>query len=501
MPDSTLTPTAESAAPHQPAAWRAFPAGEASSRDATEPPGPDTPREARLAAIKSAKVPLLEAAQPLLRALADMPKSLDLPQINVFHRLLLREVTSFQSLCNDAQIRHEHMVAASYALCTAIDEAAGSTVWGGGQGAEAGAWASRQLAVHFHEDNKGGDKVFLLIGRLTAQPQEHIDLLDLMFFILAMGFEGRYRNATNGRRDLETIRRRLYEIVRSARGDVPGELSLHWRGVGTGAFKLAYTVPLWLTASLLSLALLAQFGWYKYDLAQRTESVVQGVLAVGAMRPPAVVLKPLRLKELLAAEIAAGTVSVDEDSANTAINFKGDEMFVAGQARLNAKILPVIAIVAREVAEVSGVVRVTGHSDNQPIRTAEFPNNQALSEKRAAAVAEMLRNNGVAAERLQVLGQGDTQPVADSTTAAGRARNRRVEVVVMQGVDSGTPFPGKQVPVGAPTPASNTSPEPAPTPKPAHAARAASTPPAVARVPSTPQSGRQITPTSSKTPA
>ncbi|MBC7620873.1 MAG: type VI secretion system protein TssL, partial [Candidatus Saccharibacteria bacterium] len=126
-------------------------------------------------------------------------------------------------------------------------------------------------------------------------------------------------------------------------------------------------------------------------------------------------------------------VSVEEDAARSAVSFKGDDMFVPGQARMNPKILPAIAKVAGEVNEVSGSIQVTGHSDNQPIKTREFPDNLALSKKRAEAVADVLKGNGVIPARLNVEGKGDSVPVADNTTAAGRAKNRRVDIVVIQG--------------------------------------------------------------------
>jgi type VI secretion system protein ImpK len=112
-------------------------------------------------------------------------------------------------------------------------------------------------------------------------------------------------------------------------------------------------------------------------------------------------------------------------------------MFVPGQARLNARILPVLTKVADEINQVSGSVQITGHSDNQPIRTREFPNNQALSEKRADAVAAVLLGKGVVASRIRTEGRGDTMPIADSATAAGRAKNRRVDIVVTQGDGNG----------------------------------------------------------------
>ena len=73
---------------------------------------------------------------------------------------------------------------------------------------------------------------------------------------------------------------------------------------------------------------------------------------------------------------------------------------------------------------------VEGHSDSQTINTPEFSSNWALSSARAIAVVEALEEAGVASERLRAVGLAATQPLADNDTAEGRARNRRVEVVI-----------------------------------------------------------------------
>jgi type VI secretion system protein ImpK len=423
---------------------------------------PEKSMQERLSAVKAAENPLLEAAQPLLRALADMPLEFDAASVSALHRLLEREIVTFQALGTDAQIRHEHVVAASYALCTALDEAAGSTAWGGGRGGDTGVWSMDQLASSFHGDAKGGDKVFLLIGRLASAPREHIDLLELLYQVLGLGFKGRFSTATDGERQLETVRSRLLALLTSTRGDVPSELSPHWQGVGTGKFQLLRSLPVWVTASLLSLVLFGLYGWYKNQLAHLSSAVGQRIAAID-QRPvppsvptPTAPARPLRLKELLSAEIGRGTVSVDEDAQHSAVSFKGDDMFVPGQARLSARILPVLDKVAQEIARVAGTVRISGHSDNLPIKTQEFPDNQILSEKRAQAVAEVLRGKGVAASRLQMEGKGDTLPVASNATAAGRAKNRRVEVSVAHGAiatsdrSSGMPAPASVPDLAAP---------------------------------------------------
>jgi len=88
--------------------------------------------------------------------------------------------------------------------------------------------------------------------------------------------------------------------------------------------------------------------------------------------------------------------------------------------------------VASEVNKVTGKVTVIGHTDNVPIKTARFPSNQVLSEERAATVVEYLASKGVAKGRLEAVGKGDGEPVGGNKTAADRAKNRRVEIVVTQ---------------------------------------------------------------------
>ncbi|WP_395352275.1 type VI secretion system protein TssL, long form [Variovorax sp. UC122_21] len=395
----------------------------------------------RVAVIVAARNPLLEAAGPLLRALADLPPTLGAEGVQLWHGLLEREVAAFQSICAAARIRHEHALAASYALCTAIDEAANSTAWGGGQAGEAGVWAGLQLAARFHGDTKGGDKFFLLIGRLATDPEQHADLLELMYQVLGLGFEGRFSTAAHGRRQLEAVRHRLFELLATVRVEVPHALSPHWKGAPAGRLRLARSLPVWITGVVAVLVLSGLFGWYRYQLSAMSSALTQRIATIGRMRPPTAAMVPparaLRLKELLSAEIARGSVSVEEDAQRSAVSFRGDQMFVPGRASLNARTLAALGKVADEINQVAGTVQVIGHTDNRPIRTREFPDNQVLSEKRAAAVAAVLLDKGVEASRIRSTGQGETSPLDDNATVQGRARNRRVDIVVSQdaGID------------------------------------------------------------------
>ncbi|SEJ70119.1 type VI secretion system protein TssL, long form [Paraburkholderia tropica] len=385
------------------------------------------PQAARMQAIEKAANPLLEAARPLLRALADMPRELDQVAINQLHLLLKQEVRVFQRLCELTNIRRDHMIGARYCLCTALDDAATQTTWGRREsGVE---WMRKGLATEFHEDRQGGDKVYLLIGRLMHEPREHLDLLEVIYRILSLGFMGRYRHEADGQRKHDGVRQRIYNELQAARGIVPIALSPHVQSDARGNRLSFYDFPVWITFVVLGAILLALFGWFKYHLLNHSEQVEKQIIDIGRLTPPPAPRLP-HLKELLKAEIAAGTVSVDEDSQHSSVTFRGDAMFAPGGVSVNASMGPLIAKIANEIIKVPGKVSVTGYTDNVPIRSRQFASNDALSEERATQVMQMLQASGVQAGRLEAIGKGESDPVGDNATVQGRAQNRRVEITV-----------------------------------------------------------------------
>jgi type VI secretion system protein ImpK len=405
-------------------------------------PSGKTILDQRVSAIKTAPNPLLEASRVLLRALADMPAKLSADAANALRNLLMQEVRVFDLLSPQANIRSDHILGAKYCLCTALDEAAMSAAE---NNSVASIWAVRSLATAFLEDSKGGDKVYLLIARLLADPVEHRDLLEVIYRILSLGFEGRYRREADGQRKHDAIRQRLYEVVTAGREPPPTKLSPHWQTAGKGRRLMLFSVPVWISAVAAALFLLGVFAWFSHQLSLRRDDVQKQIAEIGRLAPlvlpplalpvspaPPVLPPALHLKQLLSAEIAAGLVSVDEDDHHSAVVFRGDEMFASGDATVKVKMVPLIAKIANEIAKVPGSVMVLGYTDNVPVSDTKAYTNQSLSEERAAQVLQLLQATGVPSDRLQSLGKGDADPVGDNATAEGRARNRRVEIVVTQ---------------------------------------------------------------------
>jgi chemotaxis protein MotB len=117
------------------------------------------------------------------------------------------------------------------------------------------------------------------------------------------------------------------------------------------------------------------------------------------------------------------------------IELSSSLLFPSGDAVPNNGAFELVEKIAKILAPYENPVHVEGFTDNLPIQTAQFPTNWELSAARAASIVRMLAMDGVNPGRLASVGYGEFQPVADNATAEGRARNRRVVLVVSRNLD------------------------------------------------------------------
>jgi type VI secretion system protein ImpK len=246
------------------------------------PPG--EPFDDRLKGVLAAQNPLLEAARPLIRAVADMPTFLSPKQARQFHTSLIQEMDVFAQLCDRARIEERDMLGARYCLCTALDEAAMQTPWGRG-GGKAFNWAKHDLAGALHQDRQGGSKVFLLLGQLMQRPREHLNLLEVIFRLMSVGFEGRYRHIENGHQEHELIRQAVYKAIQAQRPPVPTQLSPNALPQAVKRPRALFDIPVWVTFLVLGAILLAYYGYAHYRLAQNRDAVLSEIHAIGQLQP------------------------------------------------------------------------------------------------------------------------------------------------------------------------------------------------------------------------
>jgi chemotaxis protein MotB len=138
------------------------------------------------------------------------------------------------------------------------------------------------------------------------------------------------------------------------------------------------------------------------------------------------------LKVGLADEVKGGKVGLKLEGRGLVISLRESAFFASGDDAVSPASLPILSKIAAEAREMSNPIRLEGHTDSIPIHTPRFRSNWELSAARAIAMMELMRVEfGVPTERMSIAGYAEIAPVDTNETADGRARNRRVDLVVL----------------------------------------------------------------------
>jgi type VI secretion system protein ImpK len=339
------------------------------------------------------------------------------------------EVRRFREALTQSGCNLEHVRDASYLLCTHLDEAASNLARESGQVLYEG---ERSLLVEFHDDAWGGESAFADLTRWMKADDPPGALLAFYEVALSLGWQGRYRVIDRGDVLLQDLRSRLH--ARIWKNEMPAP-------IGARLSKPPRRPrPRWTPAraALLStgVALLCYAG---LSLAlQSYGSPIRSALE--AWVPP---MRTINLAQTLPAPlpqiIREGWLTAHKVQEGWLLAFKTDGGFDTGRANVRTDLLRNVERLGVALAPWPGDLEVIGHTDRQAIRTREYPNNQALSEARARAVAQALRQVTVPAgtnapqsavsRSIESSGRGDTMPIDPAQTPSAYAKNRRVEVL------------------------------------------------------------------------
>jgi chemotaxis protein MotB len=151
-------------------------------------------------------------------------------------------------------------------------------------------------------------------------------------------------------------------------------------------------------------------------------------VTIRRIRQLAQVIKDKQLKDMVAFVTVVQTINGD-----IVITIPDRLLFNSGEATVRTEALPFLEGLGGAILEMNRHARVEGHTDNVPIRTAQFPSNWELSAARAVMVVRVLSElYGVPADHLAAVGHADTRPVTANSDTEQRAKNRRVEVVILE---------------------------------------------------------------------
>lgn len=437
-PRKGAIPPAQPAQPAQPAPAPPQPAAEATmiSRPVRPQAPVFAPRPADLEELTASSInPLLAGAAPLIALANALRGATRLDDIQRLRQTVIDELRNFQQVVRargapDEEVRYGH-----YALCALIDEVVLSTPWG-----SKSAWVKQSLVATFHNEVVSGDRLLEIAEALEARPNRSPNLLELIYLCISFGFEGRMRLDRQGASRLFQMRERIYNAIRQVRGAFERALSPHWRGVEAAYRPIAKDIPLWTFFAAAGVVMLLVFCGLLFSLARMGDRALEplaGLHKAGApslnRTAPAPVSDNrlyLTILDILKPDIDAGRVGVTDDPDAVMVRLKDKGLFASGSADLDEAYDETMTRVAQAIALTVGDVPVTGHTDNQRIKSLQFASNQELSDARAATVVGKLVGKGTPASRLKPLGLGETAPVADNATPDGRRQNRRVEVTI-----------------------------------------------------------------------
>lgn len=408
--------------------------------------------QANLAALGGLN-PLVAFANPVFGVVPEIHAAQSHPDPALLKETLQDLIEAFEAGTSAAGMTPDTIEASVYALCCVADDAAAATPWGSD-------WTQTGLLQRMRKETQGGEAFFTLLEEISKYPKRNADLLEFLYVCLALGFEGRYRNATDGSAELAAVRAGLHALITRTRPR-PDGLSERWRGVDAipapvsspdQAGKIPWRSIGSAVAALLVLVGYALFRTPAQDVppaqsvppvlappltpSSPTQSVAPVAAPPLASQPPANAQgrsEPMAiptLREALADAIASGMISLKEDRTGAVIAIRNDRQFEVAGVEPDAGMNTVIDALARSLDRVPGAILVLGHTSSPPIRTRKFSSNDDLAAARAGSVARRLAAGLREPRRVTSQGMGAREPIAPNDSEANRAKNRRVEIRV-----------------------------------------------------------------------
>ncbi|CAH1661963.1 type IVB secretion system protein IcmH/DotU [Chelatococcus asaccharovorans] len=355
--------------------------------------------------------------------------------------------------------------AACYALAATFDDLALNAAWSSGD-----AWARNTLVSLMFNEACGGERFFDLLAQLQHNPRQNADTLTLMSLCLALGFQGKFRVLPDGAAQLALIRTKLSRMLEETANPQdqqglarPSPINAPYRAPLISRAALALSIALSATILGLGAVMTATLASRMETAASDAARLIPGRMPrwlvatengaplpvlqrpttprpqeVSAALPEAA---PTHLRRMLAQEIADGRVSVVEGPGIATVRLIDRTLFASASATLSATTRELLGAVAKALEGLSPTIAVVGHADNQPIRTPQIGSNAVLAKRRAEAVAAALREQLPSGVTITPEGRGDREPLASNATPEGRARNRRVEIIIPAGQAASAPPP------------------------------------------------------------
>jgi len=327
----------------------------------------------------------------------------------------------------------EVALTARYLLCCLIDELALTTPWG-----IESAWSHQTLLGKYHNETSGGEKFFLVANKLLEQPQRNIDLIELAYVCLSLGFRGKYRLVASGESDVVQISHLLYQPISLYR-PVSSDLSPAWQGAPdtTQTFEKRFPSSLFFLVLgfifiAVYIALLSNLHAKSGPLYEKIEAIGWDdfVLQVTEQQPANLNITDIAstISSSLPDAIAKKQVAVDVKDGMVILRLISTQLFASGSSQVNTNELPNVNALVRALSPFTDSMIIVGHTDS----TGRADSNWVISRKRAEAVEKWIQTADTQLQQTVTRGVADTQPLVEETDSDfNQSLNRRVELILV----------------------------------------------------------------------
>ena len=222
--------------------------------------------------IKLAINPLIAACAPLLMLCTQLREQLTAPDLDQLLTQLSHEVKVFENKSNALGYRSPIILAARYFICALIDETILTSTWG-----ENSAWQQQNLLNTFQRELWGGERFFVILERSAEDPKPHLDLLELGYICLSLGFEGKYHDKPRSHHELGQLIDKLYYLIRDERGEFSKRLLIAPSNPQTPKKSWLHLPPVWVSITVAIIGLVASYLPYHLRLEKLATPVSSAV--------------------------------------------------------------------------------------------------------------------------------------------------------------------------------------------------------------------------------
>ena len=407
----------------------------------------------------AAKNHLLRLAQPLFWLLDELSPELEsAARLDALKSDTRIRLAAFKQACQAASLKADAIEAVHYCFCAALDQA-GSRVRGRANRLR-GVWLQHGLVAEFYGERSYGERCRSWITKLQETPNASENALEVIGQLMERGLRDERGMPlpkawpVHGHTQVTTVtpaaarqrphvavanayaeHQRIHVAVGNSTAEAQAPEVVITVGMPTPEAPPVQDEPpqrSWrrIVIAMVVVALVLGLAFVVYRQHLDNQALASRVESLSAQVTKQQASLEDRIAHALASENGANQFGLSTEGDRIYIVFSSDLGFAAGSADLTPTLARQLERLAMVLADAGGKMTIVGHTDDSPGARGRTETNLALSAARAMAVGRNLQAHGVVESRMSTMGRGAKEPVGDNRTAAGRALNRRVEIVL-----------------------------------------------------------------------